>query len=184
MLLIVGAMALLATLSISVNTTLVENDQTITENGLALGALGLAQGMIEEAGRLYFDEAVVGRARGDVPALSELTPADSSSLEIDGPTETYPDGLDDVDDLNGFDQQMAVGGVPFRVQVWVGYVEPDTTSPVHDPAHLAAPVPGAMPTWTGRFASTQTYTKKMEVMVSADHLPTDLIVSHLFAFRP
>jgi hypothetical protein len=171
-------MMLLATLAISVNTSLVENDHTITENGFALGVLGLGQKFLEEAQRLAFDETLIGGAPAQIP--EDFTPAGQADL---GPEagEIYPGGFDDLDDFNGFDQVMTIGdtpGIPFRVQACVGYVDPT------NPLHTAEPVPGAMPPWTERFASVPTFVKKMEVTVSAHHLPVDVIVNHLFAYQP
>ena len=51
-------------------------------------------------------------------------------------------------------------------------------------AHMAAAVPGEIPAWSERFASDPRFVKKMEVTVSAGHLPTDVHVNHLFAYQP
>ena len=138
MLLAAGAMMLLATLSISINGTLVDNDEIIRENAFALGVLGLGQSLIEEALRLSFDETLIGTPPAQMP--QGFTPADSglTGMGPDG-AETYPNGFDDIDDFNGFDQVMTLGdnAIPFRVRVCVGYIRPASGPPQTRPPRPA-----------------------------------------------
>jgi hypothetical protein len=175
MMLAIGALVIFTSLAVTVNSSLVGSDESLTENGFAMGALGLGQGLIEEAQRLAFDETLIGTAPAVMP--DGFTPADEASL---GPElgEAYPDGFDDVDDFDGFDQVVVLAGVRYRLRVRVGYVDPA------NPAHVAEPSASGPAPWGMCMAGAPTFVKKMEVRVSAAELPVDLSLHHLFAYQP
>ena len=121
MMLVIGAMVLLGILALSVNRALQDSDIAVSQSGGALQALGVAQAIIEDAGRLAFDERLVHGAPTSLPG--GLTPADSVSQGPDG-GEADVSLFDDLDDYNRYTQDFNVGGEAFRVRVSVGYIEP------------------------------------------------------------
>lgn len=171
----VGALTLLSTLYISANSALQNNDQTILENGMALGALRCGQQIIERATRLKYDETLIGAAPVAMPA--GFTAGDSLSLGPDA-GETHLDLFDDLDDFNGYEGSYAVGAESFQIRVAVGYVDPD------DATQMAEPVPGAIEAWGTRHSSNPTWVKRVEVTVSSPYLSNDLIMHHLFSYQP
>jgi hypothetical protein len=175
MMLVIGALVLLSTLSVTVNGALMDSDLSMGQNGMSLQAVNLAQGIIEEAERMAFDETVIGGAPASMPG--GFTAADSSSL---GPElgEAYPDGFDDLDDFNGFNHAFTIGGQSYLVKATVGYVDPD------DAAHMAPPVQGAPPAWTTRYATSPTFVKEIEVRVSSNAIPIEICLNHMFAYQP
>lgn len=169
MMLTLGALVLLSTLAISVNRTLVTNDDEMRQAARQLQAVSLAQNLIEEGLTMVYDERPT--------AMSTFTMPESTSV---GPElgETYESGFDDIDDYNGLDRTITINGDEYRMRLRVGYVDPGVA------AHMAAPEQGPWVAWGTAYASTRTYYKKMEVRVRCTSTPVEVCLNHLFAFRP
>jgi hypothetical protein len=168
MMLTLGALVLLSTLTLSVNRALLASNDDMRQSARELQAVSLAQNMIEEALALGFDERTT--------APSVFTAPDSTSL---GPEsgETYG-AFDDVDDFNGFERTVTAGGEDYVIRVRVGYVDPTVA------AHVTAPAQGPWVQWSTAYAASRTYYKKMEVRVRCPGTSMQICLNHMFAYRP
>ena len=129
MLLIVGAMMLLATVTVSVNNIVLDHMQRTYEAQAVISSTTFAQAMMQEVGLKFFDEKIVGRS----PSLP-ITPDTMTAVASIGKDagETYPN-FDDVDDYKNFKKTVVDPRLRnFQVSVNVWYVNPaspnDTSS--------------------------------------------------------
>ena len=117
----IGAMGLLALISLNFNTTLLENRTTEIENKVYLTAFSLADDMIEEIKQKAFDEqTVVFRAINP----EELTSPSKFAPEVlDAGESNNPSTWDDIDDYNGYRKSISLPHVEnYTVMSQVEYV--------------------------------------------------------------
>lgn len=154
----IGAMALLALISLRFNTTLLENRTTEVENKVYLTAFSLADDLIEEIKQKAFDEKTVEWKA--IPA-DQLSPA-SAFGPVD-PGESTVNTFDDIDDYHGYQKAVSLPHVEnYSVMSTVDYVsatDPDVTS------------------------SSQTYFKRITVRVSSPYLSHPVKLSFVFTLH-
>jgi len=124
--LIIGTLVLFAVISLSVNMSLMSQQQITLGNEFKLGALSIAQQYLEEAKTKAFDVVVAGGSTpanlpDDFTAPAELGPA---------PGEIWPN-FNDIDDYDGFTDVISTPRNSYNVSISVFYVSdttPDTTA--------------------------------------------------------
>lgn len=114
----IGAMALLALISLRFNTTLLENRTTEIENKVYLTAFSLADDLIEEIKQKAFDEQTV--------EWRAITADQLSSYDLFGPVddgESSVSDFDDIDDYHGYSKAVSLPHVEnYSVTSTVDYV--------------------------------------------------------------
>ena len=154
----IGAMALLALVSLRFNTTLLENRTTEIENKVYLTAFSLADDLIEEIKQKAFDEKTVEWKA--IPA-DQLSPSNAFGPVDAG--ESSVNTFDDIDDYHGYLKAVSLPHVEnYSVMSTVEYVsatDPDATS------------------------NTQTYFKKITVRVNSPYLSHPVKLSFIFTLH-
>ncbi len=154
----IGAIALLALISLRFNTTLLENRTTEIENKVYLTAFSLADDLIEEIKQKAFDEETVEWKA--IPA-DQLSPY--SSFGSFDPGESTVNTFDDIDDYHGFQKAVSLPHVEnYSVMSTVDYVsasDPDVTS------------------------SSQTYFKRITVRVTSPYLSHAVTLAFIFTLH-
>lgn len=154
----IGAMALLALVSLRFNTTVLQNKTTEVENKVYLTAFSLADDLIEEIKQKAFDEQTVEwRA---IP-VDQLTP--STSFGPVDPGEISVNDFDDIDDYDGYQKAVSLPHVEnYSITSTVDYVsatDPDETS------------------------SSQTYFKRIAVLVTSPYISHPVKLSFVFTLH-
>jgi hypothetical protein len=154
----IGAITLLALISLRFDTTVLENKQTEVENKVYLTAFSLADDLIEEIKQKAFDEQTV---EWRAIATNQLTTADSFGPVDLG--ESSVNNFDDIDDYNGYNKKVSAPHVEnYLITSTVDYVsasDPDETSLV------------------------QTYFKRVTVRVSSPYLSHPVRLSFVFTLH-
>ena len=154
----IGAMALLALISLRFNATLLENRTTEIENKVYLTAFSLADDLIEEIKQKAFDEKTVEWKA--IPA-DQLSPPNAFG-PVD-PGESTVNTFDDIDDYHGYQKAVSLPHVEnYSVMSTVDYVtatDPDVTT------------------------STQTYFKRITVRVTSPYLSHPVKLSFVFTLH-
>lgn len=99
----IGAIALLALISLRFNTTLLENRTTEIENKVYLTAFSLADDLIEEIKQKAFDEQTV--------EWRAITADQLSSYDLFGPVDDGESSVfyfDDIDDYHGYSKAVSL----------------------------------------------------------------------------
>ncbi len=182
MMLIILALALLATLTLSINTTIISKYEMIYEAEATIDAISIGQAMLDEALTKDFDEKTIGikitnpadltnyplgRDANDVwlPAIDSLNIPGTYGYNAALPVKTKFSsiGLDDFDDYNRYRRVVYTPRMGrFFVQDTVFYVQeinPDSPS------------------------SSRTFQKKMIVKVWHQNMQNPLVVSDLSIYR-
>jgi len=154
----IGAMALLALISLRFNATLLESRTTEIENKVYLTAFSLADDLIEEIKQKAFDEKTVEW---------KAIPADQlSHYSLFGPVdpgESTVNTFDDIDDYHGYQKAVSLPHVEnYTVMSTVDYVSasnPDVTS------------------------SSQTYFKRITVRVTSPYLSHQVRLAFVFTLH-
>ena len=119
MLLTLGALILLSTLTLRVNTSQLTTQETMQNSKFGVLAVSVASSVIEEASEKAFDQNTVGEF---VSSLSGLTPAAGLGP---GGGETH-DNFNDFDDFNGYKDTITdMPSAIYNVSCVVNYVDPD-----------------------------------------------------------
>jgi len=154
----IGAMALLALISLRFNATLLENRSTEIENKVYLTAFSLADDQIEEIKQKAFDEKTVEWKA--IPA-DQLSPAES--FGVFDPGESTVNDFDDIDDYNGYKKEVSLPHVEnYTVSSTVDYVS------ASDPDEVSL---------------TQTYFKRITVRVTSPYLSHPVKLSFVFTLH-
>jgi len=123
----IGAIALMALVSLRFNTTLLENRTTEIENKVYLTAFSLADDLIEEIKQKAFDEETV---EWKAITTDQLTSASSFGPVDAGESSVYD--FDDIDDYHGYRKSVSLPHAEnYSVTSTVDYVtasNPDVTS--------------------------------------------------------
>ena len=115
----IGAMALLATISLRFNATLLENRTTEVENKVYLTAFSLADDLLEEIKQKAFDEQTV---EWKAIPTEKLSPYESFGDKKDA-GESGVATFDDIDDYHGYVKQVSLPHVEnYSVTSFVDYV--------------------------------------------------------------
>lgn len=159
----IGALFLLAMVSLSFNGALLQNNSVELENKVYLTAFSLADDMIEEIKEKGFDEATL-----EFPSVnpSTLTQPDLLGPESGetNPSQGYgPPYFDDIDDYNGFWRDAnAPHAEDYHTTVKVYYVSEG------DLEHIS---------------SVQTFYKRVDVTVSSPYLKNSVSLSFIFTHK-
>lgn len=157
----IGAMALLALISLRFNTTVLQNRTTEIENKVYLTAFSLGDDLIEEIKQKAFDEqTIVFRSINP----EELTPGDEFAPEVrDAGENENPSTWDDIDDYNGYSKSISLPHVEnYTVNSTVEYVtaaDQDVT------------------------ASSQTFFKRITVIVTSPYISHAVRLSFIFTLH-
>jgi len=152
MIMALGALMLLSMLALSLNSIMLDGNRTMMESELYIGATSVAQSFIEHAAVLRFDEEEGGHDPSTFPGTFTY----SGSLGPDG--EIYPN-FDDVDDFNDYAASVATNRVTYDVAITVVYCKSSGTE-----------------------TANRTYFKKMEITAGCPFIPTDVVVTRIFAY--
>ncbi len=152
----VGAMLLLAIVSLNFNSTVLDTSTSDMQNKIYLTAFSISDNLIEEIKQKSFDEATI-----EFPTTNtaSLTPPANLGPEAG---ETYPN-YNDVDDYNGFaDTITAPYFETYYVSCSVEYVDGDNPDVA---------------------STTQTFYKKVTVTVSSPYLKSPVSLSSIFTLK-
>jgi hypothetical protein len=154
----IGAIALLALISLRFNTTLLENRTTEIENKVYLTAFSLADDLLEEIKQKAFDEETV---EWKAISTEQLTPSSAFGLFDDGESSVYD--FDDIDDYDGYTKAVSLPHAEnYTVTSTVDYVsasDPDVIS------------------------SSQTYFKRVTVNVTSPYMSHAVKLSFVFTLH-
>ena len=154
----IGAMALLALISLRFNATLLENRTTEIENKVYLTAFSLADDQIEEIKQKAFDEKTVEWKA--IPA-DQLSPAES--FGVFDPGESTVNDFDDIDDYHGYQKSVSLPHVEnYSVTSTIDYV---------------------LATDQDVISNTQTYFKRVTVLVTSPYLSHSVKLSFVFTLH-
>ena len=147
-----GAMLLLALVSLRFNSTVLENNTIEIENKVYLTAFSLADDLIEEIKEKAYDEKTIDF---QAIALGQLT------LPLGRETgEVWP-YFDDIDDFDGYQKIVDLPHAEgYNINCRVNYVDSD-----------------------GEDLSSQSFFKKVTVIVSNDYLRSPLFMSFIFSLH-
>jgi len=154
----IGAIALLALVSLSFNTTVLETRTTEIENKIYLTAFSLADDLIEEIKQKAFDEETV---EWRAITTSELTPSNSFG-PID-PGETSPIYFDDIDDYNQYSKSVSLPHAEnYNVTSTVDYVTAGDQNLI---------------------SSTQTFFKRVTIVVTSPYMSHSVKLAFIFTLH-
>jgi len=149
MMLVIGAFAMLATLSLSINGMIVNNLATSTETEMAMNAHAFAQSMIDEILTKSFDERVTaGKKVYDPANMSATLGSEGGAERINWVDTTFASKVrdDDVDDYHRYTRKVK-NSLAWEFTVYDSICYVVETNP-------------------DEYSSTQTYFKKIIVTVS------------------
>jgi hypothetical protein len=154
----IGAIVLLALVSLRFNTTLLENRTTEIENKVYLTAFSLADDLIEEIKQKAFDEETV---EWRAITTDQLTPSNAFGPVDAGETSVYE--FDDIDDYHGYSKAVSLPHAEnYSVTSTVDYVtasNPDVTS------------------------TSQTFFKRISVNVTSPYMSHSVKLSFVFTLH-
>ena len=154
----IGAIVLLALVSLRFNTTLLQNRTTEIENKVYLTAFSLADDLIEEIKQKAFDEETV---EWSAITTDQLTPYYLFGPVDPGESSVYD--FDDIDDYHGYSQSVSLPHAEnYSVTSTVDYVtasNPDVTS------------------------SWQTFFKRISVNVTSPYMSSPVKLSFVFTLH-
>lgn len=154
----IGAMALLALISLRFNATLLENRTTEIENKVYLTAFSLADDLIEEIKQKAFDEQTV---EWKAIATEQLSTAES--FGVFDPGEYSVNDFDDIDDYNRYGKEVSLPHVEnYNITSTVDYVSATDQDEV---------------------SNTQTYFKRVTVKVTSPYLSHSVKLSFVFTLH-
>jgi hypothetical protein len=154
----IGAMALLALISLRFNTTLLQNRTTEIENKVYLTAFSLADDLIEEIKQKAFDEQTV---EWKAITTEQLTNIDAFGV-VD-PGENSVSDFDDIDDYHNYSRPVSLPHVEnYTVTSTVDYVSASDQDQV---------------------SNTQTYFKRVTVRVTSPYLSNPVKLAFVFTLH-
>ena len=153
MLLGLGAVVMLSTLALTLNSIVLDGNRTMMESELYISGTSVAQSFVEHAAVLAFDASVGSHDASTFPGTF------TSPWGL-GPKagESYPN-FNDVDDFNGYSSTVHTTRADFNVSITVEYCDS-----------------------SGNTSTNRTFFKKMEVTVSSPFIPTDVVARRVFAY--
>ena len=147
----IGALFLLALVSLRFDSTVLENNTVEIENKVYLTAFSLADDLIEEIKEKAFDEKTI-----DFQAIA----LEQLSLPLGREGEAWP-FFDDIDDYDGYQKVVDLPHAEgYNISCRVSYVDSD-----------------------GQELSSQSFFKKVTVIVSSDYLRSPLFMSFIFSLH-
>jgi len=154
----IGAMALLALISMRFNATLLENRTTEIENKVYLTAFSLADDLIEEIKQKAFDEQTVEWKAIPVEQLTNI-----DAFGINDPGEYSVNDFDDIDDYHNYSRPISLPHVEdYTVTSTIDYVSASDQDQV---------------------SNTQTYFKRVTVRVTSPYLSQPVRLAFVFTLH-
>ncbi len=151
-----GALILLAVLSFNFNSAVLQNSTVDVENKVALTAISLGDGLIEEMKGKSFDQTTIKFPTSNPASLTKPDSLGPDSGEF------YPN-FNDVDDYNGFVEHVSTPFVEdYHISCVVEYVDPNNLDNV---------------------SSTQTFYKKAIVTVTSPYMRYSVTLSYIFTLK-
>lgn len=151
----IGSIFILSLVSLSFNSSLLQNNTVELENKVYLTAFSLADDVIEEIKQKAFDEKTLV-----FPTVNRSTLTPAGSLGNEG--ESYP-YFDDVDDYNNYSR--------------------DADEPHAEKYHISAKVYYVSETDPDTKSSTQTFHKRVDVTVSSPYLNNNAKLTFIFTHK-
>ncbi len=109
----IGAFVLLTVFTLTLNSNIVQEEATMYQGSQLFEAIGVAQGYIEEAEFLEYDDHKSASARNSFTPHNELGPEGESYGEFD-----------DIDDFNGFHRTDTLyNSISFNIDITVSYIQ-------------------------------------------------------------
>ena len=153
-LLSLGALIILAFLSLQFNSSVLGNSTTEIEDKVYLTAFSLADDLIEEIKEKAFDEKTIDF---QAIAVNQLTSADALTHESG---EGWPN-FDDIDDYNGYQKLVDLPHAEgYDISCKVNYADSD-----------------------GNDITTQSYFKKVTITVTSKYMRDPFSISFIFSLR-
>jgi hypothetical protein len=155
--LVIGAMGLLAVISLNFNASVLQNSTVEIENKVYLTAFSLADDMIEEMKQKAFDhETVIFRSINP----DELTPVNALGPDSGETSSIY---YNDIDDFNGYSKQVSLPHAEgYSVNCKVQYAQ------ANDPDNVS---------------NTQTYYKLVVITVQSKYLSNPVKLRFIFTLH-
>ena len=153
MILGLGALVMLSTLALTLNSVVLDGNRTMMESELYVLGTSVAQSFVERAAVLACDDNVGTHDPSTLP--NAFT---SPVYLVPDAGETYPN-YDDVDDFNGYSATVSTTRADFHVGIVVKYCDS-----------------------SGNDQTNRTYFKKMEVTVVSPFIPTPVAAMRIFAY--
>ena len=154
----IGAIALLALVSLKFNTTVLETKTTEIENKVYLTSFSLADDLIEEIKQKAFDEETV---EWRAITTSELT--NSNSFGPVDPGESSPIDFDDIDDYDQYSKSVSLPHAEnYSVTCIVDYVTEGNQNII---------------------SSTQTFYKRVTINVASPYMSHSIKLSFIFTLH-
>jgi MSHA pilin protein MshD len=155
MMLVIGAMLLLSTITLRVNTNNLMNATMRDEAQFGILATSLATSLIEEASSKAFDNITDTTSVSSTNALTEVS-------------DLGPDGIETYDTFNDFDD-------------YKGYTRDDTTMQ-SAPFHIDCDVYYVSSSNVEITSSVKTWHKKITVKVTSDFMNDTIETSSIFSY--
>ncbi|OGC05823.1 hypothetical protein A2V82_03350 [candidate division KSB1 bacterium RBG_16_48_16] len=108
----IAGLVLLSTITLSLNTSILQNHVVLLQSEQILEGIALAQKYIEEAEACRYDEDGSATIPGSFTYAASFGPDDN---------EVYP-YFDDIDDFDDFSTTIVSGTIPYQVDIEVDYV--------------------------------------------------------------
>lgn len=154
----IGAIALLALISLRFNSTVLETKTTEIENKVYLTAFSLADDLLEEIKQKAFDEETV---EWRAITTSELT--NSNSFGPVDPGESSPIDFDDIDDYDQYSKSVSLPHAEnYTVTSTVDYVTEGNQNII---------------------SSTQTFYKRVTINVASPYMSHSIKLSFIFTLH-
>lgn len=152
------AMMMLTLLSVRMNSSLLQTQETMQNSKFGLAAISLATSVIENANKLAFDEITVDSSVTSTTALTSL-----GHLGVDGVEHANkPPDFNDFDDYNNYEyDERTLASAYYHISCKVCYVNPTTPN-------IAA--------------TSQTFHKKLTVSVSSVSMQDTVRISTIFSY--
>lgn len=152
------AMMMLTLLSVKMNSSLLQTQETMQNSKFGLAAISLATSVIENANKLAFDEISVDSSITTTSALTSI-----GQLGVDGVEHANkPPDFNDFDDYNNYEyDERTLASAYYHISCRVYYVNPTT--------------PNAA-------ATSQTFHKKLTVSVSSVSMQDTVRINTIFSY--
>jgi hypothetical protein len=152
----IGALMVLSIVSLSFNSAVLTNTTVEVENKVYLTAFSLADDLIEEIKQKAFDAATINFPTTNPSSLTSAYSLGHGSWEV------YP-AYNDIDDYNGYVMSVsAPHAEDYQVSCTVRYVDGDNPDSI---------------VWT------QTFYKKVTVVVTSPYMRNPVELSHIFTLK-
>lgn len=154
----IGAIAILAMISLRFNSTLLENRTSELENKIYLTAFSLADDLLEEIKQKAFDEQTV-----EWRSIRASNLTDPGSFGVVDPGEYSVNDFDDIDDYDGYYKSISLPHVEnYTVMSRVNYVTAENQDEI---------------------SSVPTFYKKVTITVASPYLSHNFSLSFIFTLH-